>query len=91
MSTRPRPAVFGGSATLKGLTAPNGTVVTAIIDGTVAATTNVTGGYYAVSIARPSASLYKWRTVRFRVGGFIANPLATWRSDGWEIVNLAAE
>jgi len=49
----PRPAVFGGSATLDGVTAANGTTVTATIDGVVAATATVTDGNYAFSIAQP--------------------------------------
>jgi len=43
----PRPAVFGGSATLDGVTAVNGTVVSANIDGVSAATATVSGGNYA--------------------------------------------
>ena len=86
----PRPAVFGGSATLNGLAAPNGTTVTALIDGVVAATTTVSGGNYAFPIAQPSGRSYEGKVIRFRVGGFIAFQVATWTADGGDIVNLTA-
>ena len=88
--TPPRPAVFGGSATLNGVSAANGTTVTAVIDGVVATTTTVTGGNYAFSIAQPSGSSCKGKTIRFTLGGFIANQVATWTADGGGIVNLTA-
>ena len=52
----PRPAVFGGTVSWDGSPAPDGTTVTATIDGAVAATTTVSSGNYAFSIAQPPGS-----------------------------------
>jgi hypothetical protein len=86
----PRPAVFGGSATLNGSSAPNGTIVTALIDGASAATTSTIGGNYAFAIAQPQGRSYEGKEIRFGIGGFIANEVATWTNDGGDILNLTA-
>ena len=86
----PRPAVFGGSATLDGITAGNGTVVTATIDGASAATTTVAGGNYAFSIAQPPGMSYVGKEITFKVGTGTAAEKATWAADGGAILNLNA-
>ena len=86
----PRPAVFGGSATLDGVTAANGTTVTAAIAGVVAATTTVTNGNYAVSIAQPPGLSYAGKEITFRVGSGTAAQKATWTASGGGILNLNA-
>ena len=93
----PRPAVFGGSATLDGVTATDGTTVTATIDGVVAATTTVCGvacdqtaGNYAFSIAQPPGSSYAGKEITFKVGTGTAAQKATWTADGGDILNLNA-
>jgi hypothetical protein len=82
--------VFGGSATLNGLSAPNGTIVTALIDGAVAATTTTSGGSYAFIISQPFGRSYEGKTIQVRIGGVIANQVATWTSDGGHELNLTA-
>ena len=86
----PRPAVFGGSATLDGVTAANGTVVTAIIDGVSAATATVSGGNYAFSIAQPPNTSYAGKEITFKVGLGTASETATWTADGGAVLNLNA-
>ena len=86
----PRPAVFGGSATLDGATAANGTTVTATIDGVVAATTTVSGGNYAFSIAQPPGLSFAGKEITFKVGVGTATETATWNADGGAVLNLTA-
>ncbi len=93
----PRPAVFGGSATLDGVTAADGTTVTATIDGVVAATITVCGagcgrapGNYALAIAQPDGLSYAGKEITFRVGTGTAAQKATWTASGGGILNLNA-
>lgn len=86
----PRPAVFGGSATLDGITASNGTIVTAIIDGAIAATNTVTGGNYALLISQPPSASYAGKEITFKVGSGTAAETATWTADGGGELNLTA-
>ena len=86
----PRPAVFGGAATLNGIPAPDGTLVIARIDGSEVATTTVFGGNYAFSIAQHPGKSYDGRTIIFSVGGVVANQTAVWIADGGAVLNLTA-
>lgn len=86
----PRPAVFGGSVTLNGKAPPNGTVVTAAIDGVLAASTSVSGGNYAFSIAQPPGSSFEGKTITFKVGASNASQTAIWTTDGGAELNLTA-
>ena len=61
----PRPAVFGGTATLDGAPAPDGTPVSAVIDGTEVAATTVANGAYAFTISQPRTNLTPARPSRF--------------------------
>ena len=86
----PRPAVFGGSATLDGITAANGTVVTATIDGVSAATATVSNGGYSFSIPQPPGLSYAGKGITFKVGTGVAAEKAVWAADGGAILNLNA-
>ena len=85
-----RPAVFGGSARVNGAAAANGVIVTASIDGTVVASTNVYGGNYAFSISQPVGKSFAGKAITFRVGNANATETATWTADGGAVLNLNA-
>ena len=88
--TTPRPPVFGGTATLYGATAGNGTVVSAWIDGVQVASTTVTAGSYAFAIAQLPGKFYVGKKITFRVGTGIASQTGTWEIDGGNELNLTA-
>ena len=74
-----------------GVSAAIGTIVTAVIDGVVAATTSVSGGNYAFSIAQPPGSSYEGKTIIFKISGFFAVQTAVWTSDGGDVINLTTQ
>ena len=75
-----RPHVFVGTATLDGVTAVDGTAVTAWVDGAQVAATNVTGGTYVLLVE--SAAGFAGETVLFKVGAGTANETANWEEGG---------
>lgn len=86
----PRPSVYGGTATLDGAPAPDGTPVSAVIDGTEVAATTVENGAYAFTISQPPGESYSGKTVIFLVGGATASESGTWEADGGGVLNLTA-
>ena len=86
----PRPSVFGGTASVDGLPAANGTAVTAIIDGKVVATATVSAGIYAFSIAQPPGEAFAGKTVTFKVGAATASQTGIWQDSGGAELNLTA-
>ena len=60
-----QPSVFGGTATLDGAPAPDGTPVSAVIDGTEVAATTVANGAYAFTISQPPDESYSGKTITF--------------------------
>ena len=86
----PRPAVYGGTATLDGAPAPDGTPVSAVIDGTEVAAMIVENGAYAFTISQPPDESYSGKTVTFLVGGATAPESGTWEPDGGGVLNLTA-
>jgi len=86
----PRPSVFGGTASVDGVPAANGTAVTAIIDGKVVATATVSAGIYAFSIAQPPGEAFAGKTITFKVGNATASQAGTWQDSGGAELNLTA-
>lgn len=84
----PRPSVYGGTATLDGAPAPDGTPVSAVIDDTEVAATTVENGAYAFTISQPPGESYSGKTVTFLVGGTTAPESGTWEPDGGGVLNL---
>ena len=84
------PAVFGGTVSWDGSPATDGTTVTATIDGAVSATTTVSGGNYAFSIAQPPGSSFAGKTITFEIGAGTATQTATWEAAGGDVLNLNA-
>ena len=86
----PRPPVFGGTASINGATAADGTEVSAWIDGVKVASTVVSGGNYAFVIAQPPGKFYVGKKITFKVGTGIASQTGTWEADGGTELNLTA-
>ena len=87
----PRPAVFGGTAVLNGSPAPDGTAVTALINGVEVAATVVENGAYAFIIPQPTDESYAGETVTFLVAGVAATQTGIWEADGGGELNLSAD
>ena len=83
-----RPHVFVGTATLDGVTAVDGTAVTAWVDGSQVAATNVEGGGYVLLVE--STTGFPGKTVIFRVGSATADQTAAWEEGGGDELNLTA-
>ncbi|MFQ6027514.1 MAG: dockerin type I domain-containing protein [Dehalococcoidia bacterium] len=82
------PHVFSGSATIDGRTAPEGTEVTAVVDGQAVARANVSGGTYTVLVAPPRGQSYTGKVITFTVGEFRATQQAAYKSGEIVILNL---
>ena len=84
------PHVFVGTATMAGAAAPDGTMVTAMVDGQEAASTMVAGGAggYTLLVDQGDMS-FTGKTVTFRVGGTDAAESATWMQGGANELDLS--
>ena len=83
------PHQFVGTVKINGTTAPDGTVVAAMIDGVEAATAIVTGGNYYLTI-RNAQGLPDpiGKTIKFTVGGQIANESQLFEAGAGTALNL---
>jgi len=86
----PRPAVFGGTVSFDGAPATDGTSVSALIDGEEVASTEASGGAYALRVAQPPGGAFAGKAVVFKVGGSEAVEKGTWEADGGAELNLTA-
>ena len=86
------PHAFVGTATIDGVTAPDGTVITAWIQGFLVPVGEgvVSGGSYFVQVPQYGNAPFSGKTVSFKVGGVDAQPTAVWRAGEADILNLAA-
>ena len=88
------PATWDGTATLDGVPAPDGTVVSAFVgDATEPSDTTTTsdGGFYLLVVPQPPGENFLGQTVRFTVGGFNAAETSVWVSFGGSMgFNLSA-
>ena len=89
------PSRFVGTVTLNGATAPDGTVVTAKVNGNACGSGNVSGGNYKVDVpaADPAATVQCGKdgdTVTFFVNGAQAAQTGTWHNYALGQVNLTA-
>jgi hypothetical protein len=78
-----------GTAKIDGVSAPNGTSVTAWVDGQQVASTTVSGGTYTFSVDQGGQS-FAGKQVYFKVGGNDAAQGATWTFGGGDELNLTA-
>ena len=80
------PHIFIGSVTVNGLSAPSGTVVSAVIDGVEQGNATVsTAGSYTLQVSQGSGT-----DVVFMVDTLTASETATWQQGGADVVNLTA-
>ena len=86
----PRPAVFGGTVSFDGAPVDDGTSVSASIDGEEVASTEASGGAYALRLAQPPGGAFAGKSVVFKVGGTEAVEKGTWEADGGAELNLTA-
>ena len=86
----PRPAVFAGTVSLDGAAAPDGTAVSAWIDGEQVASTTASGGIYGLTISQPPGGAFSGKEVIFMVGNSESLERGTWEADGGAELNLTA-
>jgi len=86
----PRPSVFGGTVSINDAPAATGTLVVAVIDGMEVASTTVSAGSYAFSIAQPVGRAYFGKTITFRLEHLWASQTAIWEDGGGHELNLSA-
>ena len=87
------PNVFVGTATIVGAPAPDGTVVTAWVEGFSEPVGEgvVTGGSYALKAFQFGTTSFAGRIIIFKIGESTANETGTWQSLGADVVNLTVE
>jgi len=82
------PHVFLGTVTVNGLSAPSGTVVSAVIDGVEQGTTTVTGaGKYTLLVHQSAGG---GNDITFMADKLTAAETATWRFGGGDLLDLTA-
>ena len=86
----PLPSVFGGTVTWDGAPAPDGTAVSAWIDGEQVALTAAADGAYALKISQPPGGAFAGKEVVFMVAESEAPERGTWEPDGGDEINLTA-
>jgi len=80
------PHFFTGTVTIDGVLAPNGTVITALIDGIEQGSTSVgSGGAYTLLVSQGAGT-----GITFKIGNLDANETATWEQGGATALNLTA-
>jgi uncharacterized Zn-binding protein involved in type VI secretion len=88
------PCAFRGTVQLNGASVPNGTIVTAIIEGygynTVTPAEGYGASWYRIVIPKAEGKSYDGKTVTFRVNGYPAAQSAIWTMGGNVVVNLTA-
>lgn len=84
------PNMFVGSVTQDGVPVPEGTEVTAWIDGVQVGAGNVTGDQYQVLVVQPEGQSFDDKTVTFQVAGKDVPETAIWQVGGATEVNLSA-
>ena len=86
------PHVFVGTATIDGVSAPDGTVVTAWIQGFVVPVEEgvVSGGNYVLQVPQYGNTSFIGKTVTFKVGGLDAQQTTVWRFGEADVLNLTA-
>ena len=84
------PHVFAGTVSVDGAIAPDGIVVTARIDGLLAAIAILKDGNYTLAVEPPLGVSYIGKKVIFSVGEYQASPTAIWQTARVDRVNLTA-
>ena len=82
--------VFAGRAFVDGNPPPDGTTITAWIDGHEVGKSRLRGGNYTVFVEQPQGRSYAGRTVTYRVGEVQTGERRDWQRGGSTVVNLNA-
>lgn len=78
------PHIFIGTVTIDGVLAPNGTAITALINGATQGSTSVgIGGAYTLQVSQGAGT-----GITFKIGNLDANETATWELGGATALNL---
>ncbi len=84
------PHVIVGAANIDGIAVPDGTAVTAWVEGALAAATASSQGRYGFSVEPPKGLSYVGKTVLFKVGDCEASPTIAWQAGAADPVDLTA-
>jgi hypothetical protein len=84
------PHVFLGTATEGDAPVPDGTVVTAWVDGAQTSSATVSEGRYMLLVVAPEDVQYSGKTVSFKIGDAEANETATWEQGGADELDLTS-
>lgn len=81
-----------GTATIDGVTAPDGAVITAWVEdfNEPVGEGAVSGGSYVLRVFQYGSGSFTGKTITFKIGGLIANETATWESLAGDELNLTA-
>ena len=82
--------VYSGTAHVDGKRAPDGTTITAWIEGDLVGKTTAEGGKYTLSVQQPPGQSYAGRNVVYRVGGVQSGEIRDWVPGGTTVVELNA-
>jgi len=82
------PHIFVGTVSVDGTAPLDGVVVSAWIEGSLAATAAVTQGRYTLLLDQPSGVSYSGKSVQFNVGECATSQTAGWKAGGADPVNL---
>lgn len=87
------PHVFAGTATVGGAPAPDGTVITAWVEGFSEPVGEgvVAAGSYNLKVFQLGTVSFSGRTIIFKIGESTANETGIWQSFGADVVNLTIE
>ena len=87
-----QPHAFAGTAKLDGQPAPNGTLITAYVDGVSSGSGPVSNGRYgdagSFKVLQPPDANYFGKTITFRIGSFLANAVYDWTRGGVDGLDL---
>lgn len=86
VSAQPQVAAFYGSVKSQGKDVPDGTVVSAWIEGEKVAETLTSGSKYVLKVVQPEGKYFGGKTVRFKVGDDYAVETGIWKAG--ELVKL---
>jgi hypothetical protein len=80
--------VFTGKTSVDSNPPPDGTIVTAWIDGRSVARTRLNGGKYTLRVRQPEGQSFAGRIVTYRIGGVQTGERRPWKQGGSTNVNL---
>ena len=86
------PHAFAGTALIDGVAAPDGTPITAWVEGLPETVGEgvVSGGIYNLKVFQFGSSSFGGKTITFQIGALTATQTAIWQSFGADELNLTA-